>query len=137
MYYFAIVMKNGNPKSLIFIYNANSGLRNGVMDIAHKLISPSSYECSLCNLTHGIFKEQKLWKSFREGSDIEMEFLHKDEFERQYASKFGYKFTFPVILSAGKNGLQLLVATEELNGLVKLEELIALLQNRLLKLESL
>ncbi len=137
MYYFAIVMKNGNPKSLIFIYNANSGLRNGVMDIAHKLISPSSYECSLCNLTHGIFKEQKLWKSFREGSDIEMEFLHKDEFERQYASKFGYKFTFPVILSAEKNGLQLLVSTEELNGLVKLEELIALLQNRLLKLESL
>ena len=136
MYYFAIIMKNGKPKRLIFIYNANSGLRNGVMDIAHKLISPATYECSLCGLTHGVFKEHKLWKSFREGSATEMEFLHKDEFEKLYASKFGHKFTFPVILSEEKDELQLLVSTEELNGLGELEELIALLQNRLSKMES-
>lgn len=129
-------MKNGNPQKLVFIYNANSGLRNSVMDIAHKLLSPNTYECSLCDLTHGVFKEHQLWKSFREGSTTEMEFLHKDEFEKLYGSKFGHKFTFPVILSAENQELQLMVSTQELNGLVALEELIALLQNRLLKLES-
>lgn len=135
MYYFATVMKNGTPQKLVFIYNANSGLRNGVMDIAHKLISPNTYECSLCNLTHGVFKEHKLWKSFREGSATEMEFLHRDEFEKLYGSKFGHRFTFPVILFAENQELQLMVSTHELNGLETLKELIVLLQDRLLKLE--
>lgn len=128
-------MKYENPSKLIFIYNANSGMGNGLMDIAHKLLSPGTYECSLCNLTHGVFSEHKLWKSFRKESGVEMEFLHRDEFERQYASKFGYKFTFPVVLMVENNDFQLLIATEELNGLKDLDALTSLLRSHLSRIK--
>ena len=42
-----------------FIYNAKSGLANSIFDLAHKLISPDTYECNLCKITHGAFTETK------------------------------------------------------------------------------
>ena len=32
---------------LIFVYNANSGKLSAALDIAHKIISPSTYQCRL------------------------------------------------------------------------------------------
>ncbi len=29
---------------IVFVYNANSGLMNTVLDIGHKIISPDTYE---------------------------------------------------------------------------------------------
>ena len=63
---------------LIFVYNADSGLMNTLMDIGHKAISPQTYECSLCGLTFGVLKEHKQWKQFRSESSIDMKFLHRD-----------------------------------------------------------
>ncbi len=40
--------------SLLFVYNADSGLVAGLFDSAHKLLSPSTYQCQLCTLTHGV-----------------------------------------------------------------------------------
>lgn len=115
-------------QKLIFVYNADSGIRNLIIDGAHKILSPSTYECKLCELTFGAFTENNLWKKFRTGSDLEMEFLHKDEFKKQYASKFGHKFTFPIVLAEARNGLEVLIGTEEMNGLQNAEELINLIK---------
>ena len=79
---------------LIFVYNADSGRVNGWIDIAHKIISPGTYACSLCALTHDTFSEKQTWAKFREETNIEMNFLHKDEFEKQY----GLTHVYPVIL---------------------------------------
>jgi len=115
---------------LIFIYNANSGLRNVLLDGAHKALSPGTYQCNLCNLTFGVINEKKAWKKFREKEDQSMEFLHKDEFNKQYASKFGYKFEFPVVLSAIKEELQLFISKKELDELENTEALIDLITKR-------
>jgi len=37
--------------NLIFVYNANGGLVNSWLDTAHKIVSPSTYSCSLCAIT--------------------------------------------------------------------------------------
>ena len=34
-------------KSIVFVYNADSGLFNMVTDTAHKMLSPDTYECNL------------------------------------------------------------------------------------------
>ena len=115
---------------LLFVYNANSGKRNTLMDVAHKLLNPKTYNCNLCDITFGVFAENRLWKSFREQSSLEMEFLHKDEYLKSYASKFGHKFTFPIILAETANGLEVLVGTKELNGLNGPEDLIGILKDR-------
>ena len=70
--------------ALIFVYNADSGLFNTMADIGHKIFSPQTYACSLCNLTHGYFSERTDWRAFIEGLDIDCRFLHRDEFRRQY-----------------------------------------------------
>lgn len=123
-------MKDEKLQKLIFIYNADSGLRNVIMDGAHKMLSPSTYACKLCEITFGAFTENTIWKKFRTSTDLVMNFLHKDEFKKQYASKFGYKFTYPIVLSESENGLEVFIKTEEMNDLTSPEELIELIYNR-------
>jgi hypothetical protein len=117
-------------KKLLFIYNANSRKTSGFLDTLHKAVGPKTYNCNLCGITYGFFNENKTWKKFREASDIPMEFLHLDEFRKQYASKFGYKFTFPIVLSASQNDLEIVVSTEELNRLKNADELVQIITNR-------
>ncbi len=123
-------MKYTKLQKLIFIYNADSGIRNMIMDSAHKIFSPDTYECSLCDITYGAFTENSVWKKFRKETDLQMEFLHKDEFAKAYASKFGYKFTFPIVLNESEKGLEVFVRTEELNKLENPEGLINLIKER-------
>ncbi|HYH86264.1 MAG TPA: hypothetical protein VEX60_12485 [Pyrinomonadaceae bacterium] len=65
--------------ALVFVYNADSGLFNALADIAHKALSPQTYQCNLCALTHSAFGMRKDWKRFLETLDVPLEFLHADE----------------------------------------------------------
>ena len=85
---------------LVFIYNANSGKLNALFDIGHKLISPNTYNCSLCALTHDVFKENTIWKEFRKESHFDMAFYHKDEFEIEFPN---VKFSYPAVLKFQDN----------------------------------
>ncbi len=104
---------------LIFVYNADSGFINTLIDIGHKAISPQTYQCNLCDLTFGLLKERKQWKKFREESKTEMEFLHKDEFEQKY----GQKFEYPLILKDDKD-LSVMISKVQLNEIKTLDKLI-------------
>lgn len=124
-------MKKDGPQKLIFVYNANSGRRNAWFDSAHKILSPATYSCSLCDLTYGVFKENGRWKRFREKSDTAMEFLHKDEFAKQYASKFGSRFEFPIILADTGTELEVFIGKKELDSSKTVHELIGKIKDRL------
>ncbi|MDT0555767.1 GTPase [Patiriisocius hiemis] len=113
---------------LIFVYNANAGKINALLDSAHKMVSPATYNCNLCDITFGIFSENTIWKNFRESSEIEMVFLHKDEFLKQYKSKWLPKYDFPVILSEENGALEVFISTETLNQIKTASELIRLIE---------
>ncbi len=104
---------------LIFVYNADSGLLNTAKDIGHKLFSPQTYDCFLCSLTHGAFRENPDWKEFRQNSTAEMKFLHRDEFENEYDRRFEY----PVILT-DNDALEVAVSKDQLGSFSTLENLI-------------
>ena len=112
---------------LIFIYNADSGSLNAAFDIAHKIISPKTYECSLCSLTFDTFSESKQWREFKDSSKTKMTFLHKDEFESEYAEKFQY----PVVLTSSDNGFDVLLSADEINGFTNVSDLIQELQSKI------
>lgn len=118
-------------KKLVFVYNANAGIKNGLLDIAHKIINPGTYECRLCELTFGTFTEKSRWKKFRQDHKIEMEFLHKDEFLKTYASKFMPAYTFPIILELTAHDLDIFMGTIDLNTIKETQELIDAIQKRL------
>ena len=106
---------------IIFVYNANSGFVNSMLDIGHKVISPKSYECNLCNMTYGVVSEREEWKEFRESSKDDLEFLHKDEFEIKYKEKREY----PIILKINvENRLDELISKDDLNKMKNVNELI-------------
>ncbi|MEO9891579.1 GTPase [Aurantibacter sp.] len=123
-------MKPNNIHKLIFVYNAETGFRNQLIDGAHKVLSPSTYNCQLCAITFGAFTENSTWKKFREDSNISMEFLHKDEYRKKFASKFGHNFTFPIVLGQTDNELEIVVKTEEMNAFGDVESLIKCIRNR-------
>jgi hypothetical protein len=119
-------MEKVNVEKLIFIYNANSGSHNAILDTAHKIFSPSTYNCSLCDITFGIFTENKVWRKFRAQSKTPMEFLHKDEFLKMYSSKFGKKYTFPIVLAeTDEEEFEVLITTEKMNSLKNVESLMS------------
>ncbi|MEP2280117.1 GTPase [Maribacter sp.] len=115
-------------KKILFIYNANSDTGSKMLDFAHKIVSPATYNCALCSLTYGNFTENNQWKTFRESllaKGYELEFFHKDEFQERYKSKFGHAFTYPIILVETAHDLEVLVTTEKLNAFEGVEELIS------------
>jgi len=113
-------------KSLVFVYNASSGLINNVLDIGHKLIRPDTYSCNLCAITHNTFSENKTWKHFREHGNMEMIFYHKDEFEQEFPNQ---KLTYPIVLLKNNDSLSELLSREELNTMKNAKELIRKLVN--------
>ncbi len=111
---------------LLFVYNANSGTQNAVLDSMHKVFSSSTYQCSLCDITFGVVSENKIWKKFREESELDLKFLHKDEFLEQYSEDV----TFPIALKLTQDGMEVFISAEELNLLKGPEELINLVVQR-------
>lgn len=108
---------------LIFVYNTGSGKLNALLDIAHKIIRPDTYECALCNLTHDAFSEKEAWKNYKETTQIEMQFCHKDKFEEEYKQSFAY----PVILKqSGK--IEEVITADKIRMLKDVDELIQLLE---------
>jgi len=109
---------------LIFVYNANSGKLNALFDVAHKLVSPSTYQCDLCDLTFGVFSEKSEWLRFREREKTTMQFLHKDEFVERYNSKWLPKYDYPIILVEKNQNLEVAVTKEDFENIKTSKELI-------------
>jgi len=116
-------MKNNNRK-LTFIYNSDSGFLNGLMDSAHKLISPKTYSCDLCALTYGSFGIKKEWKNFMLENDLEIEFFHKNDMPSEYKD-----LELPIILDEDKAPF---ISVQEMGGLVSLQDFIELFKKKLI-----
>ena len=103
---------------LIFVYNADSGRLNALQDSLHKLLSPSTYDCRLCQLTHSFFSERKQWREFIDSIDAECIFLHKDEFNSVE------EVSLPAVFIEKQNKLTELITAQEFSRIESLEELI-------------
>ena len=69
---------------LVFVYNADRGFFNMMAEISHKVLSPSTYPCNLCALTHGAFSMRKEWRDFLAKIKPPLTFLHRDEFRKEF-----------------------------------------------------
>lgn len=111
----------------IFVYNANSGTLNLWKDILHKLISPSTYPCSLCAMTHDAFEAKAAWKEFLSKFKYPIEFLHNDEWKQ--SDYLDEQIKLPVVLFK-KDNLEkpkLLFSAEKLSQM-KLDDFTAALE---------
>ncbi len=115
--------------ALVFVYNADRGVFNTLADVAHKVFSPSTYQCNLCAITHGTLGMRKEWKAYLEQLNRPIEFLHRDELRERHGVK---DVALPAIFLKHQEGqLEPWIDAETLNGLKSLGELKTLITSRL------
>lgn len=109
---------------LIFVYNAESDFISKTLDFAHKIISPTTYQCDLCALTHDNFGEKKAWKEFRENHKVAMEFLYKSEFEKRY-----FKTEYPALYIEANGEFELIISPKQFKKVDDVQGLIQIVDS--------
>jgi hypothetical protein len=104
-------MRDAGP-TLVFVYNAESGVFNVLADAAHKIFSPDTYACNLCALTHTAFGMRAEWKRFLEGLGVPLEFLHADELRSRYGLE---DVPLPAVFEKDEGGLEVLADADAIN----------------------
>lgn len=116
------------PTRILMLYNADAGLINGALDSLHKLFSPSTYACRLCELTYGLASMKTDWRATVDALPHPVTFLHKDEWEAHSPSN---PIPLPAILLESETGLETLISAAEFAQITSLGALQALLAARL------
>ncbi|MEX1015001.1 MAG: hypothetical protein WDZ80_07650 [Candidatus Paceibacterota bacterium] len=112
---------------LIFVYNADSDLLSKTKDFVHKALSPESYVCNLCKITYGVAVMKQEWRDFINESNIDMEFLHKDEFIKKYPNLKNQKL--PAVFLEENNDIKTFIPAEEIDKIESIKELKNLINN--------
>lgn len=112
---------------LLVVYNARSGGLQAALDNLHKIVSPATYACDLCKLTHGNLTIRKRWKQFLNQSDFEISVYHKDEFLEQFGDA-NLMFKLPVILEQKDGKLTEFISQSEIQTLKDDAALIELIK---------
>ena len=108
--------------TLQFVYNAKSGKINALFDIAHKVLSPQTYSCDLCQITHDAFTENAEFTALKSRHPIEL--LHIDEYEARYPAEDHY----PVIVVRRNNEIVQRIGRERIGELHSVEDLRSLVE---------
>lgn len=110
-----------------FVYNANSGWLNTGLDIAHKILSPSTYSCDLCHLTHGVLNERETLSHFKTKYPEKITFYHKDDI----LPKLIQNGPFPSIWMENNNTVTLFQSPEQISKTKNIDEILNLIANHL------
>ena len=121
--------------NLVFVYNADSGLFNALTDIAHKLFSPDTYQCNLCQLTHGHFTAREEWMNFLRGLDSDITFLHRDEYVKLYG-KSDIDLSAIFVKDDATEQLKLWIDKTVINNIKTTDELMEMIRAALLRHQS-
>ncbi len=91
-------------ESLLFIYNADSGMANALLDSGRRVLTPKNYPCSLCRITYGPFGMKSDWKRFITALPYAVSFLHKDEVSASLRNEL-QDFPCLVLQQAGRTSI--------------------------------
>ena len=114
-----------NSNEIVFVYNADSGIVNSIIDYGHKVVRPDSYACSLCALTYGNLGKKKQWKTLIDSLDAIVSFVHRNEFKTRYES---LPLEFPSVYLIDNENVNILVSRNEIDNCSNLQDLISLVQ---------
>ncbi len=120
-------MNKNTDTALVFVYNAKSDWINKATDFAHKLISPQTYACELCSLTHGVFTAHSEWVVFLKNLPIPSKFYYKND---SSLAKYNLdELSSPFVAIEQNEELEILLLQKDLAQLNTIEELIGRLEN--------
>ena len=112
---------------LIFIYNAESGVVNELIDFAYKIVSPDKNNCNLYAISYGAFFMEKKWLTYIETLPFKSTFTYKDKFFKNEYSDI----EFPSVFMRSNEKLDEIISATEINEIKNLDQLIDLLNQKL------
>ena len=119
-------------KTLLFIYNADSGVLPGLKEYSSKTSTSHARDsCNLTTITSTPIGMKKDWKRFVRELGIQARFLNRNEFVSEIGAGL---ITFPAILVQTGKDLLMLASSEEINRCRSVEDLISLVQQRSLEI---
>ncbi|MGB5404409.1 MAG: GTPase [Robiginitalea sp.] len=116
--------------SLVFVWNADAGMLNAVRDSLHKWISPETYSCRLCELTHGFSSAKRAWKNFLEDFERPAYFYYRDTLQNS-GIPISLPAKYPLVLELYKGQWHALLKAENFEEITTLEELIGTLKTKI------
>ncbi|HTI69650.1 MAG TPA: hypothetical protein VMF06_06775 [Candidatus Limnocylindria bacterium] len=103
------------------VYNAESGFFNAVSDSVHKLVSPSTYACSLCRMTYGLTTMVRPWKQYLESLPMPVVFLYRADFSALYPKE---QQPLPLIFWVQEGRFEILLGANEINACQSVQALM-------------
>ena len=97
---------------LYFAYNAKGGFFNGLTDSIHKIVSPSTYSCDLCAITHHSAGMKFTLKRFLEKLPYEVNFVYKDDLKKY---PFLKSADLPCIFVSNDKDTSIVLAKDEIS----------------------
>jgi len=111
----------------VFVYNADSGLFNTLMDVGHRLLSPQTYPCNLCAITYSVTGMRREWSRFLRSLTTPFEFLHRDELRERYGIE---GVVLPAVFKRDGEQMIMWVDAEAINSCQNLDDLIQLVTDK-------
>jgi len=113
-------------RELLFVYNVDLTPVALVSDFIHRITSPETYPCRLCDLTYDRFTMKREWKRFLATLQVRTRFELRDGFRRKFPAHADVPL--PAIFEVGADDtLQVLVSAEMLTRVSNLADLEGLL----------
>jgi hypothetical protein len=119
---------------LIFVYNAKAGFLNGMMDSIHKTVSPDTYDCGLCAITHGFFTMDKAWRAYLKSLPYEASFYHRPDFKAAFPD--AADLPLPLIGLEEGGAIRVLIGPDGLKSCKDSNALAALIDAKLSQLDA-
>jgi hypothetical protein len=121
-------------RQMVFVYNADGGRLNAIMDSAQKLFAPSTYQCSLCAITHGMVSTRSEWRDYMRNLPYETRFYHRDGFRSEFPNQLA---RLPAIFMLEEDGsMRTIMRAEELDEQLSIAQLTAVLSRKLAERRS-
>ena len=115
-------MESRSPRRLVFVYNEDATPGALLMGLVHRLTSPETYPCRLCDLTYGRLLKKSEWRDFVSRLPLPSRFHLRNTFLRKFPSQAAGRF--PAVLVEMEDGtLVELIAAREIDAARSLDDL--------------
>lgn len=118
-------MRSG--RLLIFVFNCDRGNLSAIKDYSQKLTNDKAPECNLFTLISSPVGIKKGWKRYIQELGIPSRFLHHDEYEEEFGALLS---PLPAVFLHYQRSRSLLISADELDRVMTLEDLIALVNQK-------
>ena len=121
---------------LIFVYNSSLNPRSLIKDFLSEVMPQREANCKLCDITFSLVYKKRAWKEYISSLGIDTEFYLKDRFQKKFKVASDEQYPAIFIYHSNDHSLEKIISAEEINATNELEELIQLIDAKIIDIKN-